>query len=81
MKVIDKINQHIQDGKTFYSFEFFPPRTEEVRPLRCTGGLLLSKLWRRMLWRCVVIRPAPPHVGLAVPVVAFIMMCRYDCDL
>lgn len=25
MKIIDKINQNIKDGKTFFSFEFFPP--------------------------------------------------------
>jgi methylenetetrahydrofolate reductase (NADPH) len=30
MKIIDKINASIKDGKTFFSFEFFPPRTEEV---------------------------------------------------
>lgn len=29
MKIIDKINQKLKEGKTFYSFEFFPPRTEE----------------------------------------------------
>lgn len=25
MKIIDKINASIKDGKTFFSFEFFPP--------------------------------------------------------
>lgn len=29
MKIIEKINANIKDGKTFFSFEFFPPRTEE----------------------------------------------------
>jgi len=29
MKIVDKINKSIADGKTFFSFEFFPPRTEE----------------------------------------------------
>lgn len=29
MKIIDKINKSIADGKTFFSFEFFPPRTDE----------------------------------------------------
>ncbi|KAG2491425.1 hypothetical protein HYH03_010213 [Edaphochlamys debaryana] len=29
MKLIDKINQKVKEGKTFFSFEFFPPRTEE----------------------------------------------------
>ncbi len=28
MKIIDKINS--LKGKTFFSFEFFPPRTDEV---------------------------------------------------
>lgn len=25
MKIIDKINASIKEGKTFFSFEFFPP--------------------------------------------------------
>jgi hypothetical protein len=25
MKIIEKINANIKDGKTFFSFEFFPP--------------------------------------------------------
>ncbi|GLC56702.1 hypothetical protein PLESTB_001136600 [Pleodorina starrii] len=29
MKIIDKINQKLKEGQTFFSFEFFPPRTEE----------------------------------------------------
>eukprot|EP00882_Tetradesmus_deserticola_P021502 GHRQ01023275.1.p2 GENE.GHRQ01023275.1~~GHRQ01023275.1.p2 ORF type:complete len:259 (+),score=110.45 GHRQ01023275.1:82-777(+) len=29
MKIVDKINANIQEGKTFFSFEYFPPRTEE----------------------------------------------------
>ncbi|GIL46045.1 hypothetical protein Vafri_3133 [Volvox africanus] len=29
MKIIHKINQKLKDGQTFFSFEFFPPRTEE----------------------------------------------------
>ena len=38
MKVVDKMNAATKSGETFYSFEFFPPRTDEVcwkRP----GGL------------------------------------------
>jgi len=31
MKIIDKMQQQIDNGKTFFSFEFFPPRTDEVR--------------------------------------------------
>lgn len=29
MKIIDKINQKVDEGTTFYSFEYFPPKTEE----------------------------------------------------
>ena len=32
MKLIDKMNESIKTSKTFFSFEFFPPRTDEVRP-------------------------------------------------
>ncbi len=31
MKVVDKMNESIKAGITFFSFEFFPPRTDEVR--------------------------------------------------
>jgi 5,10-methylenetetrahydrofolate reductase len=31
MKIIDKINEHTARGQNFFSFEFFPPKTEEVR--------------------------------------------------
>jgi methylenetetrahydrofolate reductase (NADPH) len=31
MKIIDKMQQSMDKGQTFFSFEFFPPRTEEVR--------------------------------------------------
>ena len=30
MKIKDKMLKSMEEGKTFYSFEFFPPRTEEV---------------------------------------------------
>ena len=30
MKIIDKMNASIKEGRPFFSFEFFPPRTEEV---------------------------------------------------
>ncbi|EIE19820.1 methylenetetrahydrofolate reduct [Coccomyxa subellipsoidea C-169] len=29
MKIVDKMNESIKAGKTFFSFEFFPPRTDE----------------------------------------------------
>lgn len=32
MKVVDKMNVAQKAGETFFSFEFFPPRTEEVSP-------------------------------------------------
>lgn len=28
MKIIDKINAALKDGEPFYSFEYFPPKTE-----------------------------------------------------
>ena len=34
MKVVDKMNAGIQQGRPFFSFEFFPPRTDEVRRSR-----------------------------------------------
>jgi hypothetical protein len=30
MKIIDKINEKLAKGERFFSYEFFPPRTEEV---------------------------------------------------
>ena len=30
MKIIDKVNEKLKKGEPFFSFEFFPPRTEEV---------------------------------------------------
>eukprot|EP00899_Mesostigma_viride_P015008 jgi/Mesvir1/23508/Mv22350-RA.1 len=38
MKIIDKINESIAAEKTFFSFEFFPPKTDEG----------LAHLWERM---------------------------------
>jgi len=29
MKIVDKINEKIAAGETFFSFEYFPPKTEE----------------------------------------------------
>lgn len=29
MKIIDKINDKIEKGEVFYSFEYFPPKTDE----------------------------------------------------
>jgi methylenetetrahydrofolate reductase (NADPH) len=29
MKFVDKINKCVADGKPFFSFEYFPPKTEE----------------------------------------------------
>jgi hypothetical protein len=44
MKIIDKVNEKLKKGETFFSFEFFPPRTEEVR----TGATLVALgRWRR----------------------------------
>lgn len=30
MKLIHKVEEKMKKGETFFSFEFFPPRTEEV---------------------------------------------------
>lgn len=30
MKIVEKINASISQGETFFSFEYYPPRTEEV---------------------------------------------------
>ena len=32
MKVVDKMRKSMEQGANFYSFEFFPPRTDEVSP-------------------------------------------------
>jgi len=41
MKIIDKMQQQIDNGKTFFSFEFFPPRTDEV-PIELSECLRVS---------------------------------------
>jgi len=41
MKIVDKMKAAMAEKKTFFSFEYFPPRTEEVRrgrALRLGGG-------------------------------------------
>lgn len=47
MKIIDKMNAAMAQGRPFFSFEFFPPRTDEVGVLQpplqgsqklCTGS-------------------------------------------
>jgi len=30
MKIVDKMRKATEEGTKFYSFEFFPPRTDEV---------------------------------------------------
>jgi hypothetical protein len=40
MKIADKMNDSIKAGKTFFSFEFFPPRTAEVNPTTCFCDVL-----------------------------------------
>jgi hypothetical protein len=42
MKIVDKINAAIAAKQTFFSFEYFPPRTEEVSRRAacvCNGGI------------------------------------------
>lgn len=64
MKIVDKVNQKIKDGQQFFSFEFFPPRTEEVRGGGAKGRWALlgapiarpdvagSRPHSRRLWPC-----------------------------
>jgi 5,10-methylenetetrahydrofolate reductase len=35
-RIIDTINQNIADKKTFFSFEYFPPKTEKGKCLIAT---------------------------------------------
>ena len=45
MKVVDKMNAAQKAGETFFSFEFFPPRTEEVSlPVMYTRSELYVQL-------------------------------------
>ena len=30
MKIVDKLKASMESGELFFSFEYFPPRTEEV---------------------------------------------------
>ena len=39
MKIIDKVNEKISEGKPFFSFEYFPPRTDEVRGVSGSDGV------------------------------------------
>jgi hypothetical protein len=41
MKIIDKINANIKEGKTFFSFEFFPP-SESFRQQQTSPGSQLA---------------------------------------
>lgn len=43
MKIISKMRKSIEEGKTFYSFEFFPPRTEEVSVSSLSHSLLFKE--------------------------------------
>lgn len=52
-KVIDRMKAHMAKGETFYSFEFFPPRTPDVsiyvtsrRAGGKYGGMCSCRSWR-----------------------------------
>jgi len=53
MKIIDKINEKLKNDEQWYSFEFFPPKTEGgienllERVERMAG---LNPLWVDMTW-------------------------------
>jgi len=54
MKIIDKINASIKDGKTFFSFEFFPPSRFDIHAccVQCATNTLTglgSALYRHLL--------------------------------
>jgi hypothetical protein len=51
MKIVDKINANIKEGKTFFSFEYFPPRTEEV-----TNRISVIKTCQVMRSWCLTVR-------------------------
>lgn len=38
VQIIDKIKDAIDEGEQFFSFEFFPPKTEEVSRYRYVFG-------------------------------------------
>lgn len=48
MKVIDKIAKAEKEGRYFYSFEYFPPKTPQVKPGRPPGSSDDS-LWKKRL--------------------------------
>eukprot|EP01111_Echinosteliopsis_oligospora_P006207 TRINITY_DN2025_c0_g2_i1.p1 TRINITY_DN2025_c0_g2~~TRINITY_DN2025_c0_g2_i1.p1 ORF type:complete len:606 (-),score=208.44 TRINITY_DN2025_c0_g2_i1:43-1860(-) len=53
MKVIDKLNKFLEEGKPCFSFEYFPPKTlEGVQNLygRLQRMLLLEPLWIDVTW-------------------------------
>jgi methylenetetrahydrofolate reductase (NADPH) len=53
MKVIDKINEKIKSGEPFYSFEYFPPKTEggiENLLERIERMSQSNPLWVDMTW-------------------------------
>jgi hypothetical protein len=46
MKIVDKMRKSTEEGTKFYSFEFFPPRTEEVQ---CSVGKSKCRRGSKML--------------------------------
>jgi methylenetetrahydrofolate reductase (NADPH) len=53
MKIIDKINEKLKNNEKFYSFEYFPPKTEggiENLLERIERMALLNPLWVDMTW-------------------------------
>jgi methylenetetrahydrofolate reductase (NADPH) len=53
MKIINKINEKTKNNEQFYSFEYFPPKTEggiENLLERIERMALLNPLWVDMTW-------------------------------
>ena len=59
MKVSDKIKERVERGEQFFSFEFFPPRTEEVR-----GAAQRQALEREALGEGVAARAATDTIEM-----------------
>ena len=53
MKIIDKINEKLKNNENFYSFEYFPPKTETgienlLERIERMGEM--NPLWVDMTW-------------------------------
>jgi methylenetetrahydrofolate reductase (NADPH) len=59
MKIIDKINEKLNKNETFYSFEYFPPKTDtgiENLLERIERMKEMNPLWVDMTWLEIIIK-------------------------